>query len=149
MVSWITFVWVTVFGNNFILSSFEYIPSYLFNLWSKKLPLFLAPALQYISWNFPMLCFCVDSTFVWKERKIGMETFLTVLALGTQPMLQRRPNCTELRSMKILCRFQKCKQKVPPPSPLKKVFFFKTYLFFGGTVEERFAYIFGIYIKFG
>ena len=39
-------------------------------------------------------------------------------ALVTQPMLQLRPNCTELRSMdsyiQILCRFQKCKLKVPP-----------------------------------
>ena len=42
--------------------------------------------------------------------------------LVTQPMMQRRPNQTELRSMdsytQILCRFQKSKQKVPPPSPL-------------------------------
>ena len=47
--------------------------------------------------------------------------------LVTQPMLQRRPNCTELRLMdsyiQILCRFQKCKRKVPPPSPLKKFCF--------------------------
>ena len=38
-------------------------------------------------------------------------------ALVTQPMLQRRPNRMELRSMdsyiQILCRFQKCKKKVP------------------------------------
>ena len=37
-------------------------------------------------------------------------------------MLQRQPNRTELRLMdsyiQILCRFQKCKQKVPPPSLL-------------------------------
>ena len=63
----------------------------------------------------------------WKcalaERKIVppcRRSFSNVLALVTQPMLQRRPNCTELRSMdsytQILCRFQKCKQKVPPPS---------------------------------
>ena len=42
--------------------------------------------------------------------------------LVTQPMLQRQPNRTELRLMdsyiQILCRFQKCKQKVPPPSLL-------------------------------
>ena len=41
-------------------------------------------------------------------------------ALVTQPMLQLRPNQTELRSMdyyhQIFCRFRKCKQKVPPPS---------------------------------
>ena len=55
----------------------------------------------------------------------------------------------------ILCRFQKCKQKVPPPSPLfgqKKKTSLNDMFFFdqrGGTVEELFAYIFGIYIKFG
>ena len=42
--------------------------------------------------------------------------------LVTQPMLQRQPNCTELRSMdfyiQILFRFQKCKGKVPPSSLL-------------------------------
>ena len=42
--------------------------------------------------------------------------------LVTQPMLQRRPSQTELRLMdsyiQILCTFQKCKQKVPPPSLL-------------------------------
>ena len=41
-------------------------------------------------------------------------------ALVTQPMMQRQPNPTELRSMdsyiQILCRFQKSKQKVPPLS---------------------------------
>ena len=44
------------------------------------------------------------------------------LPLVTQPMMQQRPNATELRSMdsyiQILCRFQKCKRKVPPPSLL-------------------------------
>ena len=44
---------------------------------------------------------------------------LAYLTLVTQPMLQRRPKCTELRSMdsyvQTLCRFQKCKKKVPPP----------------------------------
>ena len=43
-------------------------------------------------------------------------------SLVTQPMLQHRPNRTELRSMdsyvQILCRFQKCTRKVPPPSIL-------------------------------
>ena len=41
-------------------------------------------------------------------------------------MVQRRRNCTELRSMdsyiQILSRFQKCKRKVPPPSPFTKDF---------------------------
>jgi hypothetical protein len=51
-----------------------------------------------------------------------MSGFSTAPSLVTQPMLQLRPNCTELRSMdsyiQILCRFQKCKRKVPPPSLL-------------------------------
>ena len=42
--------------------------------------------------------------------------------LVTQPMLQLRPNWSELRSMdcyhQIFYRFRKCKQKLPPPSPL-------------------------------
>ena len=46
----------------------------------------------------------------------------SVSTLLTQPMLHRRLNRTELRSMnsyiQILCRFQKCKRKVPPPSLL-------------------------------
>ena len=44
------------------------------------------------------------------------------LALVTQPMLQRRPNRTEFRPIdsyiQILCRFQKCKRKVPLTSLL-------------------------------
>ena len=47
-------------------------------------------------------------------------------SLVTQPMLQLRPNQTELRSMdyyhQIFCRFRKCKRKVPPPSPLSNDF---------------------------
>ena len=50
-------------------------------------------------------------------------------------MLQLRPNSTEVRSMdyyhQIFCRFRKCKQKVPPPSPLsndfEKSFFLKIF----------------------
>ena len=53
------------------------------------------------------------------------------LTLVTQHMLQRQPNRMELRSMnsyiQILCRFQKCKRKVPPPPPL---FFFLQILAF-------------------
>ena len=49
-------------------------------------------------------------------------SFSCHISLVTQPMLQHRPNPTELRSMdsyiRILCRFQKCKRKVPPPSLL-------------------------------
>ena len=44
--------------------------------------------------------------------------FIFLHTLVTQPMLQRQPNCTELRLMdsciQILCRFQKCKRKVHP-----------------------------------
>ena len=57
--------------------------------------------------------------------------------LVTQPLMQRIPNCTELRLMdsyiQILYRFQKSKQKIPPPSlpctgkslftPPRKIFF--------------------------
>ena len=46
----------------------------------------------------------------------------TVQVLVTQPMIQCRTNWTELRSMdsyiQILCRFQKFRWKVPPPSLL-------------------------------
>ena len=55
----------------------------------------------------------------WDE---GERTRTTSPSLVTQPMLQQRPNRTELRSLdsyiQILSRFQKCKQKVPPPSLL-------------------------------
>ena len=87
-------------------------------------------------------------------------------SLVTQPMLQLRPNWTELRSMdyyhQIFCRFRKCKRKVPLPSLLsndfeKSCFFFKkftnVFVFFFAyrvvTVEELFDYIFGIYKRFG
>ena len=50
--------------------------------------------------------------------KVSLPALISTLV--TQPMMQRRPNCTELRLMdsyiQILCRFQKSKQKVPPPS---------------------------------
>ena len=49
------------------------------------------------------------------------------MSLVTQPMLQRRPNCSKLRlTYSKSCRFQKCKQKSPPPSLLKKSFFFQS-----------------------
>ena len=56
-----------------------------------------------------------------------------VPTLVTQPMLQHRPNRTELRSMdsyiQILCRFPKYKRKVPPPSPHQMlILLFKNYL---------------------
>ena len=44
-------------------------------------------------------------------------------SLVTQPILQCRPNPTELRSMdyyhQIFCTLRKCKRKVPPPSLLR------------------------------
>ena len=50
-----------------------------------------------------------------RSKKKKLSAFLFCLALITQPMLQCRPNQTELRSMdsntQILCRFQKSKQK--------------------------------------
>ena len=66
--------------------------------------------------------------------------------------------------IQILCRFQKCKQKVPSPSLLSSVMknnplpqqerFFSASIrvifhYRGVMVEELFAHIFGIYIKFG
>ena len=60
---------------------------------------------------------CLNKLFLWSQ------TFLQILGpLVTQPMMQCRLNPMELRSMdsyiQILCRFQKSKKKVPPPSPL-------------------------------
>ena len=53
-------------------------------------------------------------------------------ALVTQPMLRCQPNRKELRLLdsyiKILCRFQKCKRKVPPPSLLSDVVLFSLFL---------------------
>jgi hypothetical protein len=73
-------------------------------------------------------------------------------ARSTQPMLQRWLNQTELRSMEswfqILCRFQNCKRKVPPPfllrnekstfPPQRKIFLIHWGIlhYWGGTVEE-------------
>ena len=66
--------------------------------------------------------------FMFSWQKVCLNLFLNfflnlVLAqytLVTQPMLQHQPNRTELRLMdshvQILCRFRKCKQKVPSPS---------------------------------
>ena len=55
-----------------------------------------------------------------------LQALVVIITLVTQPMLQLRPNCTELRSMdyyhQIFCRFRKCKWKVPPPSPLSNDF---------------------------
>ena len=58
--------------------------------------------------------------FMLKILGLQAKKFFSVAeALVTQPMMQCQPNPTELRSMdshiQILCRFQKRKQKVPPP----------------------------------
>ena len=49
---------------------------------------------------------------LWRPIMVACQAALFVLLLVTQPMMQRQPNCTELRSMdsyiQILCRFQKC-----------------------------------------
>ena len=64
---------------------------------------------------------CIENTQIvhMEETKIQATVDSTLV---TQPMLQLRPNWSELRSMdyyhQIFCRFRKCKQKVPPPSPL-------------------------------
>jgi hypothetical protein len=53
---------------------------------------------------------------------VQYQEIYTDIPLVTQPMMQRQLNPTELRLMdsyiQILCRFQKSKRKVPPPSPL-------------------------------
>ena len=59
----------------------------------------------------------IQSTFhIWGNFRCNV----IEATLVTHPMLQLRPNCMELRSMdlfnQILCWFQKCKQKDPPPS---------------------------------
>ena len=72
----------------------------------------------------------------WIHQKI-----LVAITLVTQPMLQCWPNCTEIKSMdsyiQILCRFQKCKQKVPPPLLIgnKKTHFFSKSLLRGDGGE--------------
>ena len=57
-----------------------------------------------------------------QDLTVQPTSYLFIKSLVTQPMLQCRPNPTELRLMdsyiQILCRFQKCKGKVPPPSLL-------------------------------
>jgi hypothetical protein len=60
--------------------------------------------------KFPMILWVLN---------IGIE-LCHLRTLVTQPRLQLTPNQMELRSMdlyiQIFCRFQKCKQKVTPPS---------------------------------
>ena len=61
---------------------------------------------------------------LFSDKSHGHNTLQKAIqfTLVTQPMLQRRPNRMELRLMdsyiQILCRFRKCKRKVPPPSLL-------------------------------
>ena len=63
---------------------------------------------------------------ICESSRIHMRIISEPSALVTQPMLQPRPNCTELRSMdyyhQFFCRFRKCKRKVPPPSLLSNDF---------------------------
>jgi hypothetical protein len=60
------------------------------------------------------------------SSKINDPSKQGAFTLVTQPMLQRQPNRTELRSMdyyhQIFCTFRKCKRKVPPPSILSNDF---------------------------
>ena len=102
----------------------------------------------YGCWEGKLLTSCGHYTSIlcWYIRICSRFEFqivhsnIVVISLVTQPMMQRRTNPTELRSMdsyiQIVCRFQKCKPKVSPPSPLKKGVFFKTYL--GGPKEKIF-----------
>ena len=62
----------------------------------------------------------IDQTQQPQERSFSNFPSIVHLSLVTQPMMQGQPNPTELRSMdsyiQILCRFQKSKPKVSPPS---------------------------------
>ena len=93
----------------------------------------------------------------------SIEGFLrAALTLVTQPMLQPTPNQMELRLMVSKSFFsvdsKSLSEKFLHCHSWKNVFFFKTYpvgtkeiwkkeIFSRVTVEELFAYIFGIYIK--
>ena len=78
--------------------------------------------------------------------------------LVTQAKFQRRPNCTELRSIdsynRIFSRFQKYKRKVPPTSPLfgqkknvvkkymfMEVIFFSRNNFFPSSKQKLFSFL--------
>ena len=78
-----------------------------------------------IRWDTQTVALYLDEFFFRSLILWIMNTTILMIissTLVTQPMSQLRPNCTELRSMdyyhQIFCRFQKCKRKVPPPSPL-------------------------------
>ena len=85
-----------------------------------KLPPFKGLLIHIIYWALVAI-FAVISTAIGMIYTRDLTSLLTK-SLVTQPMLQLRPNWTELRSMdyyhQIFCRFRKCKRKVPPPSPL-------------------------------
>ena len=91
-------------------------------------------------WNFVIICERL-ATKLEKVRQMSvwqtvpkfwfiwlwyLSFCITYKTLVTQVMLQRRPNWTELRLMdsyiQTLCRFQKCMQKVPPPSQWRNFF---------------------------
>ena len=61
-----------------------------------------------------------QSVYKWKQSESHCIKSCLSISLVTQPMLQCQPNPMELRSMdsyiQFLCRFQKCKRKVLPPS---------------------------------
>ena len=93
------------------------------------------------------------------SHEITFAYFGNINTLVTQPMSQLRPNRTELRSMdlsdQILCRFQKYKRKVPPPSlpPSKKKkhrlkahvygskFFFSRNISFPSSKQKLFSFL--------
>ena len=73
------------------------------------------------------VCYSMEYLIIWRWRFPNHVNYQPQdTSLVTQPMLQLRPNWSELRSMdyyhQIFCRFQKCKRKVPPPSPLSNDF---------------------------
>ena len=84
----------------------------------------------YFDWEWRIILCNWWRTFTYLINKVSCFLFLffissTFLSLVTQPMLQHRPNRTELRSMdsysQILCRLQKSEQKVSPLSLLNNV----------------------------
>ena len=66
---------------------------------------------------------CIENTQIVHMEETEIQATVDS-TLVTQPMLQLRPNWSELRSMdyyhQIFCRFQKCKRKVPPLSKDEK-----------------------------
>ena len=104
---------VQQYGNNATWVAFSNFHSFILLVISLK-------DLHCMTWYYAKQEIC------WKpSNKLKRLTLYDIVILRctlvTQPMIQRRLNPTELRSIdcyiQILCRFQKSKQKVPPPPP--------------------------------